>query len=104
MTDDREWGSDIENMGPGDVPEPGPDEPELVGEEPAGEHAESEGPGEAGEHSTKHGIRQSVAKAAGVVVELGSILAGQGGEIVGAERAVAEAETEELVDRVDGEG
>ena len=43
-------------------------------------------------------------KAVGIAVELGSILGGQGGEIVGAERTVAEAETEELIDRVDGEG
>ena len=39
MADERDLQSDIEDMGPGDVPEPGPNEPELV-EEP-----ESEAPG-----------------------------------------------------------
>lgn len=63
---------------------------------------------EADEHE-KHGFldtaRETVAKAVGIGVELGSVLGGQGGEIVGAERAVAEAETEELLERVgDDEG
>ena len=135
VTDDKEWGSDIEDMGPGDVPEPGPDEPELVSADTTGQpegesgkagqpevesgraeppQAESpaptpEGPeGEAAEepeerHSLKQTARETVAKAVGIAVELGSVLGGQGGEIVGAERDVAEAETEELIDRVDGE-
>jgi hypothetical protein len=57
----------------------------------------------------KHGFldtaRETVAKAVGITVELGSVLGGQGGEIVGAERAIAEAETEELLERAeDDEG
>jgi hypothetical protein len=57
------------------------------------------------EDEDKHGFldtaRETVAKAVGIGVELGSVLGGQGGDIVGAERAVAEAETEELLDRID---
>lgn len=104
MTDDREWGSDMEDMGSGDVPEPGPDEPELIegvtGEPPAPEKPEAEGPEES---EARHGFRETVGKAVGWAVELGSVLGGQGGDIVGAERDVAEGETEELIDRVDGE-
>ncbi len=108
MTDDRDLGSDMEDMGPGDVPEPGPEEPELV-EDAAGREAERE-PGEAPAegHAEKHGFKETargtVAKAVGIAVELGSVLGGQGGDIVHAERDVAEAETEDLLDRVDGEG
>ncbi len=109
MSDDRDWSTDIENMGPGDVPEPGPDEPELVESEPepARGEAEAEG-GSTAEQDEKAGFKDSargaVGKAVGIAVELGSILGGQGGDIVGAERTIAEAETEELIDRVDGEG
>jgi hypothetical protein len=56
------------------------------------------------EHETKRGLREGAAKAWGLAVEAGSILAGQGGEIVQAERALAEDEAEELLDRIDGEG
>lgn len=108
MTDDRDWGSDMEDMGPGDVPEPGPEEPELI-EDAAGGEAESkpaEEPAEesAEKHAFKHTARETVAKAVGIAVELGSVLGGQGGDIVHAERDIAEAETEDLLDRVDGEG
>lgn len=62
-------------------------------------------PEEHAEDREKHGIldaaREIVGKAVGIGVELGSVLGGQGGEIVGAERAIAEAETEELLDRID---
>lgn len=112
MSDDRDWGSDIEEMGPGDVPEPGPDEPELIETErdtaAPDEPGSAETPVAASEAEEKHGFKQAtrdtVGKAVGIAVELGSILGGQGGEIVGAERSVAEAETEELIDRVDGDG
>lgn len=102
----------MEDMGSGDVPEPGPDEPELIegatGEPPAPAPAAPEEPegGSAEEpahRSFKEAARETVAKAAGVAVELGSVLGGQGGEIVGAEREMVEAETEDFIDRVDGE-
>lgn len=57
------------------------------------------------EHGFLDAARETVAKAVGITVELGSVLGGQGGEIVGAERAVAEAETEDLLERAeDDEG
>lgn len=58
---------------------------------------------EAEEHTFKEGARDAVAKAVGVAVELGSILGGEGGNIVEAQRDVAEADTEEFIDRIDGE-
>ena len=60
----------------------------------------------AGEH--KHGFKQElrdgVAKAVGYTVEVASILGQQGGPAVEAERDVAEAKTEDFIDRLDGEG
>ncbi len=56
------------------------------------------------ERTLKESLRGGAAKAVGFAVEVGSMLSGQGGEIVNAERDVAEAETEELLDRIDGEG
>ena len=55
------------------------------------------------ERSFKEAARETVAKAVGWGVEVGSILGGEGGDIVPAQREVAEAETEELIDRIDGE-
>jgi len=55
-------------------------------------------------HATKEGLREGAAKVFGLAVEVGSILGGSSGEIVSAEREVAEAEAEEFIDRVDGEG
>ncbi len=107
MSDDRDKLSDIENMGPGDVPEPGPDEPELLTDEDVPEATDSDDvpkPDSDEEHGFKHSTRETVGKAVGFAVQVGSILGGQGGDIVEAERTVAEAETEELIDRVDGEG
>lgn len=54
-------------------------------------------------HSTKENFREAVAKAVGIAVEAGSMLSGQSGELVSAERKVAEADTEKFIDRVDGE-
>jgi len=55
-------------------------------------------------HSVKEDVREAVAKAVGIAVEAGSMLSGHSGEYVSAEGKVAEAETEELLDRIDGEG
>ena len=77
------------------------------------ETSDAEKPGPAGDeqpgapqedqHTFKESARGAVAKAVGVAVELGSILGGEGGTIVEAQREVAEADTEELIDRIDGE-
>lgn len=56
------------------------------------------------EHGFKEDVRMAVAKAVGIAVEAGSMLAGNSGELVSAEGAVAEADTEQLIDRIDGEG
>ena len=55
------------------------------------------------EESDEHPVREAVARAVGIAVEAGSMLAGQSGEIVSAEGAMAEADTEEFIDRIDGE-
>jgi hypothetical protein len=56
------------------------------------------------DHTLKHEFRGAVAKAVGIAVEAGSMLSGYAGEGVSAEGAVAEADTEDLIDRIDGEG
>jgi len=55
-------------------------------------------------HSVKEEFRGAVAKVVGIAVEAGSMLSGNAGELVSAEGAVAEADTEKLLDRIDGEG
>ncbi len=55
-------------------------------------------------HSVKGDFRGAVAKVVGIAVEAGSMLSGNAGELVSAEGAVAEADTEKLLDRIDGEG
>ncbi|PKQ16991.1 MAG: hypothetical protein CVT67_02265 [Actinobacteria bacterium HGW-Actinobacteria-7] len=55
-------------------------------------------------HTLKEGIREGAAKAWGVAVEVGSLLGGESGTIVDAERELAEGRAEELLDRLDGEG
>lgn len=55
-------------------------------------------------HHLKRDVREAVAKAVGIAVEAGSMLAGYSGEGVSAEGKVAEADTEEFIDRLDGEG
>lgn len=52
----------------------------------------------------KEGLREGAAKAFGLAVEVGSLLGGQSGEIVEAEREIAASEAEEFIDRIDGEG
>jgi len=53
--------------------------------------------------SLKEGLREGAAKAFGLAVEVGSLLSGESGEIVEAEREIAAAEAEEFIDRIDGE-
>ena len=54
-------------------------------------------------HTLKSDVRDAVAKAVGIAVEAGSMLSGQSGELVSAEGAVAENDTEKLIDSIDGE-
>jgi len=54
-------------------------------------------------HSLKEGFREGAAKAFGLAVEVGSLLSGESGELVEAERELAAAEAEEFIDRIDGE-
>jgi len=55
-------------------------------------------------HSFKEDLRDGVAKVVGIAVEAGSMLSGHSGEMVSAEREVAEADAEKFLDRIDGEG
>jgi len=98
MTDEQ----DIDQESPGsplDAEQPKSTEPSFD----AG-RVDEEGAEAGEEHPIKEGAREAVAKAVGVAVELGSILGGEGGDIVEAQRTVAEADTEDLIDRIDGEG
>lgn len=92
--------------------QPEPDDVSAEASQPA-EHPAAESPeGRADEqhadehqdHGFKEELREGVAKAVGWVVEVGSVLGQEGGDIVGAQKRVAEGETEEFLDRVDGEG
>ena len=56
------------------------------------------------DHHIKDDVRGAVARVVGIAVEAGSMLAGQSGELVTAEREKAESDTEEFIDRIDGEG
>ena len=56
------------------------------------------------EHHLKEDLRGAVAKAVGIAVEAGSMLSGHSGEMVSAEGKVAESDTEQFIDRIDGEG
>ena len=95
MTDEQDTNYTAPDAAPDDAPDaPSDTAPDAP---PAAEEPEEE-------HPVKEGARGAVAKVVGVAVELGSILGGEGGDIVGAQREVAEAETEELIDRIDGEG
>ncbi len=78
----------------------------MADEEPknADEQAPEPADQENEDHSFKEGFRGAVAKAVGIAVEAGSMLSGNSGEIVSAEGALAEKDTEDLIDRVDGEG
>lgn len=55
-------------------------------------------------HRLKEDLREGVAKVVGIAVEAGSMLSGHSGELVSAEREVAEADAEKFLDSIDGEG
>ena len=73
---------------------------------PAAETSDKAAPGSAPEehkHGFKQDLRSGVAKAVGYTVEVASILGQQGGPAVEAERDIAEANTEDFIDRIDGD-
>ena len=53
-------------------------------------------------HSMKQEFREVVGKVVGIAVETGSMLSGNSGDLVSAEGAVAEADAEKFIDRLDG--
>jgi hypothetical protein len=57
-----------------------------------------------GKHKVKHEFREVVGKVVGIAVETGSMLSGNSGDLVSAESALAEADAEKFLDRIDGEG
>ena len=79
-----------------------PDAPQDTPEGSAPETAPAEKPED--KHRRKHDFRDAVGKVVGIAVETGSMLSGNAGDLVSAEGAVAEADTEKLLDRIDGEG
>jgi len=55
------------------------------------------------DHKLKEDVRTAVAKVVGIATEAGSMLSGHSGEMVSAEGAVAEADTEKFIDSIDGD-
>jgi hypothetical protein len=56
------------------------------------------------EHHVKDGFRGAVGKVVGIAVEAGSMLSGYSGEMVSAEGAIAQNDTEQFIDNIDGDG
>lgn len=82
-----------------------PDVPqETPADKPADKPAGESAPKPEEKHQLKSEIRDAIGKVAGIAVEAGSMLGGSAGAGVSAEGEVAEHETEEFVDRIDGEG
>jgi hypothetical protein len=79
-----------------------PDAPQDATDDVTPETTPAEKPED--KHSFKHEFRDAVGKVVGIAVETGSMLSGNAGDLVSAEGAVAEADTEKLLDRIDGEG
>jgi len=82
---------------PGDEQTPEQPEAPQAPETPETPDAEEKRP-------LKEGLREGAAKAFGLAVEVGSLLSGESGEIVDAEREMASSEAEDFIDRIDGEG
>jgi hypothetical protein len=79
-----------------------PDAPQEAPEGSAPDATPDEQPED--KHRLKHELRGAIGKVVGIAVETGSMLSGNSGDLVSAEGAVAEADTEKLLDRIDGEG
>jgi hypothetical protein len=73
-----------------------PEEPQAE-EEPAPAAAAPE------KHTLKESLREAVGGVVGIAVEVGSMISGESGELVTAEREVAEQKTEDFIDGLDGE-
>jgi len=78
-----------------------PNEPEEAPEETAADAEQADKPDE--KRTLKHDLRGAIGKVVGIAVETGSMLSGNAGDLVSAESALAEADTEKLIDRIDGE-
>ncbi len=78
--------------------------PDAPQEAPEGSPADAPAEQPEDKHRLKHELRGAIGKVVGIAVETGSMLSGNSGELVSAESAVAEADTEKLIDRIDGEG
>jgi hypothetical protein len=78
--------------------------PDAPQEAPEGSPADIPAEAPEDKHRLKHELRGAIGKVVGIAVETGSMLSGNSGELVSAESAVAEADTEKLIDRIDGEG
>lgn len=78
-----------------------PDAPQAAPDGAAPDTAPAEQPGD--KHRLKHELRGAIGKVVGIAVETGSMLSGNSGDLVSAESAVAEADAEKLMDRIDGE-
>jgi PT repeat len=79
--------------------QPAEEPTEQPTEEPAEEPTE-----QPTDHHLKGDVRDAVARVVGIAVEAGSMLSGHSGEMVSAEGKVAESDTEQFIDRIDGEG
>jgi hypothetical protein len=78
--------------------------PDAPQEAPEGSTADTPAEKPEDKHRLKHELRGAIGKVVGIAVETGSMLSGNSGDLVSAESAVAEADTEKLIDRIDGEG
>jgi hypothetical protein len=97
MDDDNALNDQSQVPGGSEPVTPEPTEPDAPIAEESPEHGEEK-------PSLKEELREGAAKVFGIAVEVGSLLGGESGEIVSAEREIAEAEAEEFIDRIDGEG
>jgi len=78
-------------------------DPETPDTNPSPETTEDPAVSAEGKHGLKEDFREGAARVFGLAVEAASLLGGSSGEIVDAERDVAEAEAEQFLDRIDGE-
>jgi hypothetical protein len=78
--------------------------PDAPQEAPEGSTTDTPAEKPEDKHRLKHELRGAFGKVVGIAVETGSMLSGNSGDLVSAESAVAEADAEKLIDRIDGEG
>jgi hypothetical protein len=78
--------------------------PDAPQEAPEGSTTDTPAEKPEDKHRLNHELRGAFGKVVGIAVETGSMLSGNSGDLVSAESAVAEADAEKLIDRIDGEG